>query len=516
MSLMLESDQNGRSTDYFYANGRKLAHTVATDHRIHLSGTVAQPNEVEVDFPVPANLVFQTGDRICWQQYNHNATGGIAVGYNGGYAWTGWQLVASDGYQANQNWVQDTWQNRCAALDGIAGQTLDHVPITKDVTTPAGNWDILIADLVLNRADGTVMQFFTSGLSPALTSHNVSPQNDPVFSAVVEDVPFGQDPVVPSGAAAIRLAHYFVGDHLGTAQLEFSSGGWPVWQGQFTPYGGEVDQQTTTNHYKFTGKERDAETGLDYFGARYYGSNMGRWMSPDWADKPEAVPYSSLDNPQSLNLYGYVLNNPLSKADPDGHADCPPNCSTGNNVVDFFLGAGNAFSSDNLLGAGRVSQTSTGGQLGARLGDAAALVTGTIEVGLGALGEVGGLALDATGAGAVVGVPANVVSAGVIAHGATTDAVAGANLMFSKRTGDFTKGEKNAMDSKNSADNGGVNKCTKCGQEVQKVQNKAGEPTPGNQLQRHHDPPLSQRPPGTKSPNDRILCKDCHVQEHQS
>jgi hypothetical protein len=49
-------------------------------------------------------------------------------------------------------------------------------------------------------------------------------------------------------------------------------------------------------------------------------------MSPDWADKPEAVPYSSLENPQSLNLYGYVLNNPLSKADPDGHAGCPPDC----------------------------------------------------------------------------------------------------------------------------------------------------------------------------------------------
>ncbi len=49
-------------------------------------------------------------------------------------------------------------------------------------------------------------------------------------------------------------------------------------------------------------------------------------MSPDWSDKPEAVPYSSLDNPQSLNLYGYVLNNPLSKADPDGHAGCPPDC----------------------------------------------------------------------------------------------------------------------------------------------------------------------------------------------
>ena len=47
-------------------------------------------------------------------------------------------------------------------------------------------------------------------------------------------------------------------------------------------------------------------------------------MSPDWADKPEAVPYSSLDNPQSLNLYGYVGNNPLSKADANGHAPTDP------------------------------------------------------------------------------------------------------------------------------------------------------------------------------------------------
>jgi RHS repeat-associated protein len=70
---------------------------------------------------------------------------------------------------------------------------------------------------------------------------------------------------------------------------------------------------------RYTGKERDAESGLDYFGARYYASSMGRWMSPDWADKPEAVPYSSLDDPQSLNLYGYVLNNPLSRSDADGH-----------------------------------------------------------------------------------------------------------------------------------------------------------------------------------------------------
>jgi RHS repeat-associated protein len=69
----------------------------------------------------------------------------------------------------------------------------------------------------------------------------------------------------------------------------------------------------------FTGKERDAESGLDYFGARYYGSNLGRFITPDWATTPEGVPYADLSDPQTLNLYGYVRNNPLSKADVDGH-----------------------------------------------------------------------------------------------------------------------------------------------------------------------------------------------------
>jgi RHS repeat-associated protein len=83
-----------------------------------------------------------------------------------------------------------------------------------------------------------------------------------------------------------------------------------------------VGQHLNRAWSRYTGKERDTESGLDYFGARYYASNMGRWMSPDWADKPEAVPYSSLDNPQSLNLYGYVLNNPLRNEDADGHECC--------------------------------------------------------------------------------------------------------------------------------------------------------------------------------------------------
>lgn len=70
---------------------------------------------------------------------------------------------------------------------------------------------------------------------------------------------------------------------------------------------------------RFTGKERDQESGNDYFDARYYSSAMGRFMSPDWSAKEEPVPYAKLDNPQSLNLYSYVLNNPVTAFDNDGH-----------------------------------------------------------------------------------------------------------------------------------------------------------------------------------------------------
>jgi RHS repeat-associated protein len=85
---------------------------------------------------------------------------------------------------------------------------------------------------------------------------------------------------------------------------------------------------------KFTSKERDLETNLDYFLARYYSSTQGRFTSPDefiggpeelfiFAGAASANPtfYADLTNPQSLNKYQYTYNDPLSYTDPDGH--CP-------------------------------------------------------------------------------------------------------------------------------------------------------------------------------------------------
>jgi RHS repeat-associated protein len=72
---------------------------------------------------------------------------------------------------------------------------------------------------------------------------------------------------------------------------------------------------------RFTGKERDTESENDYFEARYYSSLTGRFMSPDWSAKEEPVPYAKLDNPQTLNLYAYVGNNPMTRVDEDGHVN---------------------------------------------------------------------------------------------------------------------------------------------------------------------------------------------------
>jgi RHS repeat-associated protein len=88
------------------------------------------------------------------------------------------------------------------------------------------------------------------------------------------------------------------------------------------PFGDTLTPPVSVSAPHFTGKERDAESRLDNFGARYNASGMGRFMTPDWSESPDTIPYGHLKRPQSLNLYAYVENNPLSTVDPDGHEKC--------------------------------------------------------------------------------------------------------------------------------------------------------------------------------------------------
>ncbi|MBZ5579778.1 MAG: hypothetical protein LAP40_24745 [Acidobacteriia bacterium] len=118
-------------------------------------------------------------------------------------------------------------------------------------------------------------------------------------------------------------------DHLGSTRLITDNSGAQKYCFDYLPFGGDLFAGTDgrpscypTAHssgIRFTGKERDAETGLDYFGARYFSGAQGRFTSPDWSSTPQPVPYADFANPQTLNLYTYGRNNPLRGSDPDGH-----------------------------------------------------------------------------------------------------------------------------------------------------------------------------------------------------
>jgi RHS repeat-associated protein len=114
-------------------------------------------------------------------------------------------------------------------------------------------------------------------------------------------------------------------DWLGTERVRSTVAGavYSTWTS--FPFGeGSAMPNPSPTH--FTGKERDSESGNDYFGARYYASSMGRFLSPD----PLWIKPDRLLNPQKLNLYAYTVNNPLRYTDPTGMDVVLGRCSGGN------------------------------------------------------------------------------------------------------------------------------------------------------------------------------------------
>jgi RHS repeat-associated protein len=106
--------------------------------------------------------------------------------------------------------------------------------------------------------------------------------------------------LIAAPAAITRFSFLFLGNDIGN------------------PMGASCSGHDATEHH-YTGKEHDSESGNDYFFARYYTSALGRFVSPDWSAKNDPAPYAQLSDPQSLNLYSYVRNNPTIRIDPDGH-----------------------------------------------------------------------------------------------------------------------------------------------------------------------------------------------------
>ena len=98
-----------------------------------------------------------------------------------------------------------------------------------------------------------------------------------------------------------------------------------VWQAEYKPFGEEFSvNDLVDNNRRFVGKEKDDETELDYFGARYLSVEAGRFLAVDPVRAVDEfsgqINSTILANPQRLNVYAYSLNNPYRYVDPDGRA----------------------------------------------------------------------------------------------------------------------------------------------------------------------------------------------------
>jgi RHS repeat-associated protein len=236
-------------------------------------------------------------------------------------------------------------------------------------------------------------------------------------------------------------------DHLGTPRIVTNASGQIIGSHTYYPFGTELAPTTATESpvelHKFTGHERDALGGfavahtLDYMHARYYSGMLGRFLSIDSVG-------GNTRNPRSWNRYAYTLGNPLRFVDVTG-MQCTQVTLSGvgsqlqcddpklpDGVADFFRreffqfisGGANAYASDMLLGAGRVNSSDAFYELGQIGGDTSAMLQGFEEMLAGGTGDVGGSLADLVPGGQLVGVPVQVVSTGIAAHGGATTAVA--------------------------------------------------------------------------------------------
>lgn len=169
---------------------------------------------------------------------------------------------------------------------------------------------------VTHLADGRIKESTTyldgvelyrrEGAQP-LVRHTHHVMDDKQRVATVETVLQG------NGAGDVALVRYPLGDELGSSRLELDAMGRIVSYEEYSPYGSTTfqavrSQREAPRRYRYTGKERDEESGLYFHGARYYAPWLARWICPD----PIGV------QGERTNLYEYVSGNPIAFRDPDG------------------------------------------------------------------------------------------------------------------------------------------------------------------------------------------------------
>lgn len=247
--------------------------------------------------------------QLSWETYgtsNTNRADTTSVGGNH------FDLAGNITYDGLFNYLYDGEGRICAAQNTITGS------MTEYIYDSAGN----------RVGKGTISSFScaksSNGFTP--TAGFVTDFNGGQLTETNGSTGWTHTNVFAAGALLATYhdtnIYFAFNDWLGTKRAEVSVSNSCGTASSSLPYGdylapealsGYSTQCADATEHHFTGKERDTESGNDYFGARYYSSSMGRWMSPD-------LPFADQDpaNPQSWNLYGYVRNNPLNSIDNDG------------------------------------------------------------------------------------------------------------------------------------------------------------------------------------------------------
>jgi RHS repeat-associated protein len=249
-------------------------------------------------------------------------------------------------------------------------------------------------------------------------------------AVVVGVLVFVLAPAAALAQTTTQVVEYYTTDAIGSvrAVTKKVNGQWQVTHHDFMPSGEQVSPPYPSPDKRlFTGKERDAETGQDYFGARYYRTDLGRFTTVD----PELNIKDALVDPQRWNRYAYVRNNPLRYVDPDGK-----------DIWDLLGGMGNAIKSNFTLGVGRQAGGNTDFRLGQFAGDLISIPVGLAETVSGGGVGLAGLAAE----GPSLGTSTVVVAGGVMVmtQGGTAAVAgaAGAGAFLAKAVGDLGGGGK--------------------------------------------------------------------------